>query len=406
MSTLTDNNESEYDRLKRLSDLDLDYSDLQREFEHFNKLAAGIAGTEISLINLLDNYTQWTIASHGVKINQMPREDAVCNYTIQKNTFFEVTRMDKDDRFREKPFVAGNEGLNLTYYLGIPLTLPTGENIGALCVLDKNEKQISEDKIAQLKILAKVVVDQLTLKNEVKNARKLMAEALHKRKKVAHDVRSPLSGIIGIASLAITEDLEPEDQKEYFEMIEKSSRQLLGFANEILYQDQEDVQGASDQITLQELGEKILNLYRPQAESKNISLVANIDSKYKELEINKENLLQITGNLIANAIKFTPEKGQVMLSLLLHSTEDIPVLEIQVEDTGKGLSEEKIKELMDMKGKVSSTLGSAGETGFGLGLKLLKNMVKEMKGSLEIEKSKNSGSIFKIRIPQPRSFEE
>lgn len=404
MSTLTDTNESEYDRLKKLSELDLDYSDLQKEFEHLNILAVEITGAEISLINLLDNYTQWTIASHGAKIHQMPREEAVCSFTIQDKTPFEVKHLDKDTRFMEMPYVAGNDGLNLTYYLGIPLTLPTGENIGALCVLDKNEKQISEKKIAQLKLLAKVVVDQLILKNEVKNAQKQMAEALYKRKKVSHDVRSPITGIIGIASLAITQDIEPEEQKENFEMIEKSGRQLLRLADEILYQEQEKDEGVSGQIRLVELGEKILNLYRPQAESKNISLFTKIDPKYKGIEVNKENLLQIIGNLIANAIKFSPEKGRVTLSLILQTSGDVPILEIKVKDTGKGLTEEKIREIME--GKVSSTPGSAGETGFGLGLKLLNTMVKKMKGSLEIEKTQNTGSLFKVRIPQPQTFEE
>ena len=63
----------ELDRLMELSEFDLEYSDLDKSFSNLTKLAAKVAGTDVSLINLIDSFTQWSIASFGVDIKQMPR---------------------------------------------------------------------------------------------------------------------------------------------------------------------------------------------------------------------------------------------------------------------------------------------------------------------------------------------
>lgn len=74
--------EKEMERLLALTDFDLDYSNLQENFKDLTKLAAKVSGTDISLVNLIDSYTQWTVSSHGLLLEQMPREESVCQYTI------------------------------------------------------------------------------------------------------------------------------------------------------------------------------------------------------------------------------------------------------------------------------------------------------------------------------------
>jgi len=75
--------ENEYERVLNLSDFNLDYSNFQDNFKDLAKLAASVAGTPISLVNLIDSYTQWTISNYGLDLEQMPREDSVCQYTIK-----------------------------------------------------------------------------------------------------------------------------------------------------------------------------------------------------------------------------------------------------------------------------------------------------------------------------------
>ena len=150
---------NEMDRIIKLSDFDLDYAEMQESFKDLTKLAAKVAGTEISLINLIDTFTQWTVSNYGLPLDQMPREDSVCQYTIVSKEFFEVENLADDDRFKDKFYVV--EPPKLRYYFGVPLQTEDGYNIGALCVLDKIGKEITAEKIELLKIIADEIVNRL-----------------------------------------------------------------------------------------------------------------------------------------------------------------------------------------------------------------------------------------------------
>jgi len=82
--------EDEFNRLVQLADYDLDNSELESSLKDLTKLAAKVAGTDISLVNLIDSFTQWSVASEGIAIKQIPREDSVCQYTIMNNQPFEI----------------------------------------------------------------------------------------------------------------------------------------------------------------------------------------------------------------------------------------------------------------------------------------------------------------------------
>lgn len=82
MSSLPPIPDNENSRVFELSELDLDYTDLKDHFHNLTKLAARVAGNEISLLNLIDSFTQWSVANYGLEIEQMPREESVCQYTI------------------------------------------------------------------------------------------------------------------------------------------------------------------------------------------------------------------------------------------------------------------------------------------------------------------------------------
>jgi len=71
---------NEDERVWALTEFDIDYSDTSDLLKDLVELAAKIAGTQISLVNLIDTYTQWTVANFGLPIDQMKREESVCNY--------------------------------------------------------------------------------------------------------------------------------------------------------------------------------------------------------------------------------------------------------------------------------------------------------------------------------------
>jgi len=392
--------DNEMQRLLSLSELDLDYSNLEENFKDLTLLAAKVAGTEISLINLIDSFTQWTVANHGLQVDQMPREESVCQYTIMNTGHFEVQDLSVDERFKNKFYVDGPLGLR--YYFGMPLTTSEGVNIGALCVLDTQIRALTPEKIELLEIIGQTVVKRLRSIRalDVLNAR--LKESNESKKRVAHDIRGPLAGIIGLSDI-IGEQGSVSDVKEIMEfvgMINKSGRSLLELADEIL--------SASGQRALQEnefnlilFKEKLVKLYQPQAKHKDITLDVVLDAKNENVPFSKNKLLQITGNLISNAIKFTPNGGRITVSLDLAVNSERNLLKISVSDTGTGMDEETLRAIK--AGNSSSTNGTSGEKGFGFGLSLVSHLVESLNGSLKIDSAAGAGTTFEVVLPQAGS---
>jgi hypothetical protein len=101
----------ESDRLLQPSDYDLDYDGLEGNLKDLARLVAKVAETDVSLINLIDSYTQWSVATEGVPAIQMPREDSVCQCTIMDDQSFEVKDLSKDKRVKDKSYVKEDPNL-------------------------------------------------------------------------------------------------------------------------------------------------------------------------------------------------------------------------------------------------------------------------------------------------------
>jgi signal transduction histidine kinase len=389
--------ENEMQRLLSLSDLDLDYSNLEDNFNDLTLLAAKVAGTEISLINLLDSFTQWTIANHGLQVEQMPREESACQYTIMNAEPFEVPDLSIDERFRDKFFVDGP--LSLRYYFGLPLKTAEGTNIGALCVLDTQLKTLTPEKIELLEVIGQTVVKRLQSYRALDILKDRLRASNESKKKVAHDIRGPLAGIIGLSNI-ITDQGNSCDVNELIElvaMINKSSKTILELADEILSVDINKPL-ADNELNLVLFREKLIKLYSPQARYKNIILEVDINSDNQNIPFSKNKLLQITGNLISNAIKFTPAGGRIKVKLDLIINVDKNLLNILVSDNRVGIDPTALNSII--KGNSSTSIGTLGETGFGFGLSLVSHLVESLNGSLDASSELGKGTRFKVILPQ------
>ncbi len=391
--------DNEMDRILNLYEFDIDYSNLEDTFKDLTYLAAKICGTEISLVNLIDSFTQWSVSKVGIEADQMPREETVCQYTIIEQDHFEVEDLSADERFQEKPYVNGP--LNLRYYFGVPLKTSAGHHIGALCVLDRTMKKLTPEKIELLKIVATEVVTRLSTIKLVQDLKAKLREEKETSKKVAHDIRGPLAGIMGISAL-IQEQGEDNKMDEVLEMINliyKGSRSVLDLADEILSDKVPSKRAvADDEFTLLILKDKLIKLYEPQAKYKNIDFVVNINSTKETIPFSKNKLLQIIGNLISNAIKFTPERGSVIAELDLQTIDNHPILKISISDTGIGISQDGISNIIN--GIQSTASGTGGEKGYGFGLTMVKRLIDGLNGKMEISSTIGKGATFEVMIPR------
>lgn len=392
---------NELDRLISLSKYDLEFLTSDKSLKNLSKLAASIAGTEISLVNLIDSATQWSVAAYGIDLKQMPREEAVCQFTIMKSECFEVSDLSIDDRFKDKFYVKSSPFLK--YYFGIPLINQEGMPLGALCVMDKNTKKLTVKQEYELKVIAEEVIQRLEAARNFSQILEDFMTLIEAQKKIAHDIRGPLGGIAGLSDLILTQEDEITKNEiiEFTGLIKKSSESLLELSQEIL---QKDPQINSNQIlksengfTLKILKEKLEALYSVQAVQKQIAFSIECIDNFNHIHFQKSKIVQIAGNLISNAIKFTPSQGEVKVRLAILENSNENFLDISVIDSGIGMSFKKIQEINN--GHASSKLGTQGEKGFGFGLKLVKVLVESMSGTLDIQSIEGTKTIVNVRLP-------
>jgi K+-sensing histidine kinase KdpD len=400
MTNITDE-KKELDRLTKLSDYDIDYSRDFEDLDDLSKLAAHISGTPISLINLIGANTQWSISEYGIDQSQMPRKDSICDYTINETDFLELKNLDESNEFKDKPYVAGDP--NLRYYFGVPLKSKDGVNIGAVCVMDQTNHSFSPEKIEMFKIIADEVMRRLEHRKLVKDLREKLEEADDISRKVSHDIRGPIGGIIGLSQIIKdnAEDQDLSDIIELIEMINKGGKTVLELADEILSSHRksdkkDDYKRESLNLTI--LKEKLIDLYKPQAQLKEIDFRVNIEAENKELLFPKNKMLQIFGNMISNAIKFTEKEGSVIVTLsFLNTTERNATLAFSVKDNGVGMTDHQIDIMMNHQ--ASSTPGTDNERGFGFGFQLSKHLIQTMKGTLQISSEIGNGSEINVKLP-------
>ncbi len=380
-----------------LAELDLDYSNLNDSFRDITRLAAKVAGTEISWVNLIDAFTQWTIANYGFPTQHIPREDSICQFTILEQEHFEVNNLKQDERFKKF------HSHDLGYYFGVPLRTKNGFNIGSLCVLDSGYKSLGSETVEMLKIIADEIVNRLVALQVIQALRKELDVARELKTRVAHDIRGPITGLIQLAQYTSQQDVR-EKQGEVMEalsLIQNSATSLLDLTDEILNISEKAVQYTAvldaDDLNLEAFQAKLQKLYLPQAKNKALDFTVSINPRNKEVPFPKNKLLQIVGNLIANAIKFTPAGGTVEVFLTLAVAENQKSLYIRVRDTGIGLPAQYIEAIFE--GEALSTSGTQGERGFGLGLPLVKLLVDSLKGTLDIQSTAGEGTVFTIQLP-------
>ena len=386
---------SEFQRIKKLSEFDLDYFELHDEVKNLVELAGMVAGTEISMLNLVDTHTQWTVSTLSGQLNQIPREESVCKYTIQTKDGLEIPRLDLDDRFVDNNMVHGEDGLK--YYLGIPLTLTSGENIGAICMADRLEKETPEVKKKALRLIAAEIVEKLEAKKKLNETVYTLSEAIRIKNQVAHDVRGPINGIAGLAEVVETEDLSAEEMKEYFKLIKDSGKGILDLTDDILNNGKDPDIFRSQYLNLKQLKEKLVKLYQLPAKSKQIDFKIDFDPEKNWQFFSKRKLLSIFGNLISNSVKFTPEKGIIRVDLNIKNSEKGKFIHALVTDNGKGFSDLETQKFYS--NSLDCSVGSAGEKSYGLGLKLVNEMLNDLGGQLKIHNRQDLGAKIEVEIP-------
>ncbi|MFU8812510.1 MAG: ATP-binding protein [Balneolaceae bacterium] len=393
--------EYELNRLRALHEYDILDTLPEEEFDALTRLASEITGTPISSINLVDETRQWSKSTHGIEstVFSLPRKKTICQYAVSEARQIEIKNLIEDQRFQQVSYVRGDSGLR--YYLGSPLITPAGYAIGSLCVLDYEERSLSDSQKHQLSILADEVMARLELRKKNKRLEELNSFKSRMMKMLSHDMRTPLNGIIGITSLM--QEMKYSDDSEYDEMldlIEQSSRQLQNMIEEIMSYTMIESGGFTldlEPTTLAHILEDIKMLYTPSAKTKGISLLFITKNADQPVALDSDKVEQILGNLVSNAIKFSNPGGEVTVAARTVKQDDAQQVELRVTDDGIGMEQEVADTLFDQP--AASRKGTRGEKSTGIGLDIVKNFVELHNGTVAVESRPGKGSTFTVSIP-------
>uniref|UniRef100_UPI0035E444E9 ATP-binding protein n=2 Tax=Stutzerimonas kunmingensis TaxID=1211807 RepID=UPI0035E444E9 len=170
----TPSNESS--RLAALLRFELLDTPAEAMFDNITALAAQICETPIALISLVDAERQWFKSRQGLDARETPRELAFCAHAINGETLFEVENALLDPRFRDNPLVTGAP--DIRFYAGMPLADSEGHNLGTLCVIDRQPRQLTVQQKGALKLLAQQAINLFELRLQTQQQQE--QAALHK----------------------------------------------------------------------------------------------------------------------------------------------------------------------------------------------------------------------------------
>ena len=164
--------DDEGERLAALIALHILGTERTTEFNIFPGLASRLFAAPIAAISLVDSDRQWFKASVGLDATETPRDQSFCAHAIlSPNKILYVPDATKDPRFADNPLVVGDLGLR--FYAGAPIVGPSGHPLGALCVMDRKPRDVSNEALEQLRHLAVGVGSALRLHGSIQELRKL-----------------------------------------------------------------------------------------------------------------------------------------------------------------------------------------------------------------------------------------
>jgi signal transduction histidine kinase len=215
---------------------------------------------------------------------------------------------------------------------------------------------------------------------------------------IAHDLRGPFSGIIGLSELLLENDnqLNPKETNEFIQLIHQSSKNTYSLLDNLLTWAQSQtgsLEFSPKELEISSIIDKTINLLANVAKTKNITIRSEVEDK-QYVFADKNMLETIFRNLISNAVKFTETNGEVLLSMKRENKQIV----FSVQDNGIGIAPEKITNLFAVNSR-NTTSGTNDEIGTGLGLMLCKDFIEKHGGKIWVKSQVGKGSVFMFSIP-------
>jgi two-component system sensor histidine kinase/response regulator len=301
----------------------------------------------------------------------------------------------KDDETKDIPII-------FLTALNNPSDLVHGFQVGANDFLTKpfNKEELVMRVMHQVSLVAakKIIMEQNNaLRNTIENRDKMYSV-------IAHDLRSPMASIRMVLNLVVNTVTKDMIGPEIWDLLDKANKEvaethdlldnllkwtksMTGRLN-VVYQD----------FDLNEVIPGVVDIFKMIAETKNIELKYMGSGEPLKVHADNDMLKTVIRNFMSNAIKFSPENSSIEVS----STKEGDFARVSVRDHGVGIAADRLSNVFS---DGSTTSGTIGEEGSGLGLQLCANFAHKIGGDVSVESTEGEGSTFSVTIPLKKEGE-
>lgn len=243
---------------------------------------------------------------------------------------------------------------------------------------------------------------------ELEHARK---EAVHASKakseflsNMSHDIRTPMNAIVGMTAIATANINDKQQVQNCLKKISISGRHLLGLINDVL--DMSKIESGKltlsiDQVSLREIMDSLVSIVQPQVRAKHQHFDVSIhDISAENVCCDSVRLNQVLLNILGNAVKFTPDGGNINVAMFERPSEkgeNFVCIHFYISDNGIGMTEEFKAHIFESFVREDSTRVHKTE-GSGLGMAITKYIVDAMGGTIEVESKPGEGSKFHVAL--------
>jgi signal transduction histidine kinase len=395
------------ERILRISQILTSTLELDPLLQTITQAATELTDTEASSIMLVDKNTgelRFEAVSGSkreeVKRITVPLEDSIAGWIAREGKPLTIPDARKDPRFYTQ--VDETTDFETRSILGVPLQVK-GEVIGVLEALNKTGDEIfSQDDMHTLSTLAAhaaIAIENARLVAEIQKAYEELSE-LDRLKSdfvaiVSHELQTPLTVILGYASFLKKETTGAAS--EQVDAVLQSALRLRSLINDMInlrHIETGEAELELERLSLNELATTITAEFASLAEAKKQSVNIQLASQPPIVEADRQKLHLVLANLLANAIKFTPEGGRIQVEIKTKGNE----VWVSVRDTGIGIPPSKHERIFDRFYQVEPSLTRRFE-GMGLGLSIAKGMVELHGGRIWVESVEEMGSAFTFALP-------
>jgi len=294
---------------------------------------------------------------------------------------------------------------NSLYFGGVMQTLlislALGDRINILTRENQNvkERALKQEQVMNERLEKKVI----TRTEEIRHKNEQLEEINGVKDKlfsvISHDLKGPLNSLRGTLSLLKFNVLSPDDLKKVTETISDQLQDTSNLLDHLLQWGRTQIQGINfnpQSINMNEVVEGAISVLRHEFNEKGVELISKLDNECAVIA-DEVMLSTVVRNLLANALKFTPEGGKVTIETQLYDS----MIIVNISDSGVGISSAYRDSLFTLAGV--TTLGTREEKGTGIGLVLCKEFVERNGGAIWVESEEGRGSKFSFSVPVKNS---